>query len=65
LVSVTSFIKALGSGFVLDDIDSESDETDEEDAHHTHESGVVAGASAPHHTTVSYKPTLKSVEVLL
>jgi len=31
LVSVTSFIKALGSGFVLDDIDSESDETDEED----------------------------------
>ena len=31
-------------------------------ADHTHKSGVAAGASAPHHTAVSCKPTVTSVE---
>ena len=56
-------INAFGSAFVLDGMDSESDEADEEHADHTHESDVAAGASAPHHTAVSCKPTVKSVEV--
>ena len=45
-VSVTSFINAFGSDFVLDAIDSESDEADEEHADHTHESRSIS--ATPH-----------------
>lgn len=61
-VLAASLVNAFGSDFVIDGIDSDSDEADEEHAEHMHESGVSTEAPARHHTALSRNPTVTSVE---